>query len=81
MDFSTQHVTSTLGGLFTMTGVKEMLERKGFSALHIVFSFIRAFLNQTTGYEGQPVLTEIKTIYSDIVKQLLHGWPKLNLLN
>lgn len=61
IDFSTQHVTSTLNVVFLTTGLKGMLEGKLFSALDMLFPFISAFLDRATGYGSQPVLTKMNT--------------------
>lgn len=66
-DFSTQQMTSKLNDFFTTTDAEGVLEGKYFSALEVIFPFICAFPDRSTRYGWQHVLTQINTVYSDIV--------------
>lgn len=78
--FSKQKVSCMVSEFFTTTGVEGILGGKDFSALEMVFPLISAFLDRATGYETQPVLTEINTLYSDIVNILLHSVSNMYML-
>lgn len=66
-------MTSSLNARFITTDVTAMLEGKGFSALDMVFPIICDLLDCTTRYEGQPILTEMNTIYAEIIIKLFYG--------
>lgn len=61
-------------------GCERNVGRRDFSALEMEFPFISSMLDCATGHGTQPVLTEMDAIYSDIVKQFLHGSSNMNML-
>lgn len=56
ISFLTQKVSRTLHGFFFATHLARMLERKAFSTLNIVFSFVVDFLDSATEYDSQSIL-------------------------
>lgn len=59
-----------------------MLEGKDYRNIDIVFSFVAGFIDNITGFQNNAPLTEITTLYSDIVLSLLYdrlGWTDTHL--
>lgn len=49
-----------------------MLDGKDYSNIDMVFPFIAAFLDRVLQNSESPCLTEINTLYSDTVNQLMY---------
>lgn len=58
-------------GSFTSIGAKAMVAAKDYSVVEIIFSFLAAFKDRTTGYLNESVLTAIITVYLDLAKYLM----------
>ncbi len=71
LDFSTKEASSTLNGLFLNNGIRGMLEGKDYRNLDYVYPFVMAYVDRITNCINNG-LTEVNTIYSDILYTLYH---------
>jgi len=76
VDFSKKEKTAQLNGFFLRDGVRGMLEGKNFRSIDLVFPFIASFIDRALGFQGNPVITTVKTMHTEVMVTCLHDFPR-----
>lgn len=77
VDFSTCEKGATPNGLFTVDGLRGMLEAKDYWAVDMVFPFVAGCLDRICGESDSAPLTTICTRYTEIVTSAMrYGYKK-----
>lgn len=84
IDFPEGKVTNRLDGIYTITGLRGMLEGKDYRSLETVFPFVAASINRSTKCETTPSMTIAYTCFSEIAIDVIEDmawrtWREDNL--